>query len=505
MPKRSNRLNAIERFVRNKRKAIAERRRLSEMAEMYGEAAAEASRRFDAYGSTRLPPGLVYSAGQGVYGRGKYSLGKLSRTAAGKNIGRALIKRAVGMISGRGAYVSGQGEYTPNSLMSSAPPQVISSAADETGAVTVSRLEFLTEIYGPASGSFALQQFNINPGLEKSFPWLSQIAQNYDEYEMLQLVYSFRSTTTDIGTTSSGQVGTVLMATSYSPDAAPFSDKKEMMAYDGAMSCKSTENMVHGVECDPSKLSGSQGKHIRAFGLDQSKDIKDYDHGIFQIAIANAPSGFANQSIGELWVSYTVKLRKPKFFSARGLNISRDIFVSQPTGLTLDNWMGDLNNVLTGLCNNIGCVLTKPATNAIRVTFPNDFAGVVEIKVLCEGQSFVNYEPTSWAASSSTIVLYRDMYGSYRDGVAATAPAGWAGAFGANNIVHITRWQVTPSAGGTANFVTITMNASGASGTIQQSSIEINEINPGFSYRYANIAPSVAPILVNPAGSVIQP
>lgn len=247
MPKRYRKLNDIERLVRAKLSLARRRTALEAYANEYQAAATEAARRLNEYGSRRVPPGIVAGGNLGVYGRGAYSLGKLSRTAAGKNIGRALIKRAANMISGRGMY-TGRGSYVGNSLMGSTPPQVITSAIDETGAVTVSKLEFLSEIYGPPSGdAFNVQKFELNPGLENTFPWLSQVAQNYEEYEFVQLVFSYRSTVTDIGSSTTGQCGTVIMATVYDPSSAVFTDKTAMMGYDGSMSSKTTENMVHGV------------------------------------------------------------------------------------------------------------------------------------------------------------------------------------------------------------------------------------------------------------------
>jgi hypothetical protein len=54
----------------------------------------------------------------------------------------------------------------------------------------------------------------------------------------------------------------------------------------------------------------------------------DYDLGTFQLAISNTPAVVANATIGELWVSYKVLLRKPKFYSTLGLAISRSDYTS---------------------------------------------------------------------------------------------------------------------------------------------------------------------------------
>jgi len=437
----------------------------------------------------------------GYYGRGRYSIGSIAR-----GIGRAAstVGRVADVFSGNGVY-TGRGAYA-NSLMSSEPASVITSAADETGAVTVNRREFLTEVYGPGeTGSavpFEVLKFALNPGLEKSFPWLSQIAQNYEEYELDQLVFSFRSTTTDIGNSTSGQCGTVIMATAYNPSSAPFGEKSDMMGYDGAMSCKTTESMHHGVECDPNKLSGSAGKFVRAFALDSTKDIKDYDHGLFQLAIANAPDNFAGRSLGELWVSYTVKLRKPKYFTARGLNINRDIYVTAVDPVDNSYPLGNAaqTNLLHGQSNNIGTKLDI-SLNSVAVVFPADYSGVVQIDFVVEGQ---NLAMTRGAAPELTgnVSEYKDMYSA----LTTTDQGPGFERTTSTSFLYLcsTRYRISASTGGVDNIVRLRWSSGGGS-TVQQGTLEINEINSGFSFRYANLGPSDAPILVDANGTLATP
>ena len=383
--------------------------------------------------------------------------------------------------------------------MSDRPPQVISSAADETGAVTVSRLEFLTEVYAPST-PFNVQSFPLNPGLERSFPWLSQIAQNYDEYEFQQLVFSYRSTVTDIGSSTTGQCGTVLMATAYDPAAAPFGDKMQMMAYDGAMSCKTTESMMHGVECDPSKNSGSAGKYTRAFGLDSSKDIKDYDHGLFQFAVSNAPANYANNAIGELWVSYTVVLRKPKFFVSRGLGISRDLYVASD-GFTGGFPFGTSSTILRAMSNNINTQLSF-TTNFVTITFPADYAGVVQITYRIDGTGMTITPNPGAELPGGNVSDYSDLYAS-QGNTTADSPVSTVHSYSATQMILEKRLRIAPATGSTNN--TFRLECAVSAGTIYQSQIEIVEINSGFSYRYANLGANDAPILVNSSGVVVVP
>lgn len=103
-----------------------------------------------------------------------------------------------------------------------------------------------------------------------------------------------------------------------------------MMTYHAAHSEKSTGSFRSGVECDPRKLAGSPGKYIRLGGLPRGEDIKEYDLGRFSIATVDFPHVLLNQAIGELWVSYTVMVRRPRLAVSRGLTITQDLHAGFP-------------------------------------------------------------------------------------------------------------------------------------------------------------------------------
>lgn len=311
----------------------------------------------------------------------------------------------------------GTGAYQSNSLVDEGAAVPGFNDVPDGNSVVISHREYISDVYGPNTNTFTNVAYEINPGLERTFPWLSQIACNYDEYTIQQLMFTYRPTVTEFAA-ASGQQGQIIMATQYNAADAPFTDKRVMMQYDGAMSSKVSCEQVHGVECNPAKLSGDQGKYIRNRPVLQEQDINTYDHGKFNIAIADIPTTYNNQSIGELWVSYTIELRKPKFYSNKGLAITKDIFamtcregpaqiMSQmypfgDAGVGLDarlygqqNTLGsrlDLGNSVTNInpptgspqitasCGNI--LVQDPATlenTSFAVTLPSYWAGALEI------------------------------------------------------------------------------------------------------------------------------
>lgn len=467
---------------------------------------------------TATPEQRAWRQTNRYYGPGAYSAGrnwrKFSQSVGLAGVGKKLLHSAANTAIG----LMGQGAYG-NSLVAGGEPTpevpMVVSDADETGMITVSRREYLQDVFAPAAGvAFSIEDFPLNPGLEMTFPWLSQIAQNYEEYQLDQLIFHFRSTVTDIGTTSNGQCGTVIMATNYNAAAPVFTDKGQMQAYDGAMSCKTTESMTHGVECDVTKLAGSDAHYVRVGAAPAGQDIKTYDHGIFQLAIANSPASFAGNSIGELWVSYTVRLAKPKFSVARGLGINRDLFVTNSATLTASQPMGTSAALLSGQQNNIGCTLDLSVANRVRITVPPEFNGTLEIVYMAEGAG-ASGDPFTAPAVAGNVVLISDIYG----GAGSSATAGvtpssyaWArqsgGSGGAsiNCFIFVAHVRVTNSTGGVAN--TFDINTTFTSGAVQ-ASLDLHEYNAGFSSRALGIGPasarSDAPILINASGVQVIP
>lgn len=259
----------------------------------------------------------------------------LVSSAPGQALGKyASSLTGQGLYRGRGAY-----EQPVTNNLISAPSVVPHFAPTDMHTITFSNREYLKDIYAPINSAvFSIQNLELNPGLASSFPWLSQLASNFEEYELKQLIFTYKSTVADFAA-ASGQVGQILMCTQYNPDAQDFISKDDMMLYEGAMSCKTSESMLHGVECDAAKITGDGQKFVRIGDLSAYEDKKQYDLGKTSIAVLNCPSTYAGQQLGELWVSYTVTLRKPKMVSGNGYTLPRSLFFGAKSYLLSANWI----------------------------------------------------------------------------------------------------------------------------------------------------------------------
>lgn len=218
-----------------------------------------------------------------------------------------------------------------NSLISGDASDVVPSFGIDGADIVYVNKEYIRDIYLPlqVSNFTPIDIVSLNPGLSASFPWLAQIAINFEEYEFLQLAFTFKSSIENTTTATNGQVGQILMTTNYNPDAAPFGSKEEMMLYKGGMSCKSTQSMIHGVECDPNLNAGTAQKFVRPGFTHES--LKQFDLGVLNIAALNAPAQYLGQCLGELWCSYTVRLRKPKVCVGENYSVIRSELCASST------------------------------------------------------------------------------------------------------------------------------------------------------------------------------
>lgn len=393
--------------------------------------------------------GRYHRRRRGVRGRGAYGLHalrrKIARTAGGvakvarsvtpgaaalagmynPSLGSqvsstgAMIARGAGIVSGRGGYaargftpnVHNDPEVVGNSLIEGLGSSIptFETIRDETGALVVTHTEFVADVYGNDFGvNFANTSFSINPGLARTFPFLSQIAANFEEYEMIQCMFVYKSKLTNNLSSSDGQVGSVLMYTDYNPTDAEKNSKQQMMQSYGVSNGRVVDHVMHGIECDPAKIKGDGHKFVRVQPV--TGDLNDYDAGLFQIAIHGTPNqnedqtgagALANEILGELHVSYRCVLRKSRVFSLYGLALQRDLHMIEASAGSYDT------ATLVGYAstNGIGTSISYVARD-MTLTFPASFAGPVKIEVRQEsGGDLTDYGTGSITTAGNVTLM----------------------------------------------------------------------------------------------------
>jgi len=326
----------------------------------------------------------------------------------------------MGLVSGLGDY-----KVKKNVLLGNNMPIIDNKSG--AGGITVRFQEYLGDVVTPVqvgnSSPFDIKTFLINPANSQTFPWLSQLAANFEQYEIEGMLFGFRTTAADMvtNTTNNLQLGTVIMATQYDVADALFGSKAEMLNYEFSSSVKPSEGAVHMIECDP-RQTAVNILYTSPGAVPTGTDPRLYHLGRFAIAT----QGFQGSgvTIGELHITYQVRLLKPKLWSGLGETIPMwraltDPFV-QGAGFTP---LGDVRTVQTYAQSTLNMSLTPDADGEIAIlTFPTNARPVRYLVMF------------TWIASAGT--------GAYW-AASANTPNSWTLTGGATKIVQ----QVSPFSG----------------------------------------------------------
>jgi len=342
---------------------------------------------------------------------GLLSSGSLAGAHKGYTLGRGVGDNA-STILGLGRY-----KVRKNSLMActdvSAPVPFMHSGDQST---IVRHTEYLGDVTSSATANtFAISSaYPLNPGIIDSFPWLSTIANQYQEYNFRGVAFEFRSTSADaIASSTNTALGSVIMGTTYNPAAAVFTSKIQMLNEYFSVDCKPSENMIHYVECDP-KENPFNILYVRAVSSTTPANIQNYDLGNFYIATA----GFQGTNVvcGELWVTYEVELRKPAVVDITYPPINAYTFKIRGTsGTSTSNYFGAVTQFSTFSWG--GSTATFTGTT---VTLPPGYAGPITVIYIVYGSSVSLVRPGFTVSNSVNYNIYSNNTANIEDNSSTT-------------------------------------------------------------------------------------
>lgn len=167
-----------------------------------------------------------------------------------EHVGQAGWGQVGSRIGTQVASIVGFGDYQvrQNSMidMGSAVPSFV----DMSHATIITHKECIADVVVPASPtSFSLRAYDINPGSSTTFPWLSSIARNFDQYEIIGMAFYFKSTCSDSALTL--PLATVIMATEHDAADANYGSKQAIKQSQYSGSCKPSQDLMHPIECAP--------------------------------------------------------------------------------------------------------------------------------------------------------------------------------------------------------------------------------------------------------------
>lgn len=196
--------------------------------------------------------------------------------------------------------------------------------------VTISRHEYITDIYGDTG--FDNRNYHINPGNSLLFKFASQVARNFEQYKFKSLVFMYRSCSTG-STINTLQLGTVNSVCSYNSMLPTLKNKVEMLEHAGCVSSKICNGSVFPIEVNPAKNALGPIMYVTSASCPNAlvtntnntesgnvlEDPKTYFLGNFQIAVNNCAAETQGKTIGELWVAYELVLMRPRLYTALNL------------------------------------------------------------------------------------------------------------------------------------------------------------------------------------------
>lgn len=183
----------------------------------------------------------------------------------------------------------------------------------EDGSCRIKKREYVTDIQ--MSAAFNPGLWALNPTDARTFPWLSKVASQFEQYKFLGLAFGFRSLTANaLGTAGNPSMGSVTIMTQYDVLDSVVTTKTQANNSLYATSCKPSESMLHPVECDPEQTpnlplyTGVNERPSTAMGPGFSRDPRLNFMGVLTVATQGAPIAY---NAGELWVTYDIMLYKP--------------------------------------------------------------------------------------------------------------------------------------------------------------------------------------------------
>jgi len=240
-----------------------------------------------------------------IKGSGDYNI--KSKGGFGGTIGSWIgdaAQRLIEHLTGSGAYTVKSNSIIHGQGLSSGGPPVFSTNGRTN--IIVCRREFVRNIASSGS-AFNITSFILNPtsGL---FPWLADVATNFELYRFHGIVFEFKATTGMAISSSNAAMGSVILATRYNALSSQFTSQQQMEEYEYSTSTAGYVSALHPVECAPFENALSELYTDPGYA---SGDPRMSLMGVFDVATIGQQ---AASTLGELWVTYHVELIRPRMF-----------------------------------------------------------------------------------------------------------------------------------------------------------------------------------------------
>lgn len=288
-----------------------------------------------------------------IRGRGDYSIGQNLGGKVGSWIGGKL-EGFVRKIFGSGDYdiqSSGSEGVAANSLV--AESGVPAMHSDNSGASRFMFHEYLGNIQH--TSAFNVTTFDIDVSNATTFPWISQIARCYQQWQLMGCVFFLRTLSSDTVTAPTQGMGSFFASVRYDVNSVPPTSKSQILNSLFSTSGKPSTNLAMAVECDRSQTNIPIMK-VKTPNM-QPVDLQLYMMGKLDVGTEGAVNDYPDAM--ELHVTYDIMFYKPQDPSGGGGPL---------TMFDLDG--SDATRPLLPLADSIAVV--QPRYNSLGVTISSD-------------------------------------------------------------------------------------------------------------------------------------
>jgi len=364
------------------------------------------------------------------------SFGSLGGGALGTYFGHPALGTAAG--NSLAAAVSkwlGFGDYVvkSNTIVSKASTGIPMMHKDGQ-TVVIRHREFIGTV--TSTTDFTVQQsYQLNPGDEQTFPWLSTIANSFQEYRFRGVVFHYIPTSGTAISGTSPSLGSVMMQTSYRANDTPPASKSELLNEYWSGESVPSETFAHPIECNPDE-NPFNVQYVRRGALPTGENQLFYDLGVTHLCTQGQLA--AGNVLGDLWVTYEVELKKP--IVASNVTSSSDFW----TGITTT---GTITTPFTDVTMSTGSLNVEGGTTGFYLHRPPPGRYLVTIILTGTGMSgswgslsLTNGALVPWDNGSSNRQVTTATLGIFNFAVlvpgASTTTFNWAGLLLAGTLTH---------------------------------------------------------------------
>jgi hypothetical protein len=304
--------------------------------------------------------------------------------------------------SGLGAALSkwlGSGDYqvSSNSMVSAMKASgsiPMMHKNDQT--VVVRHKEFIGEI--KSSQNYEVKYaLELNPGVAQTFPWLSNIAKNYQEYRFKGIIFHYVPTSGSAIASTNNALGSVMLQTSYRATDAPPDSKRELLNEYWSTETSPAETTCHPIECNPSE-NPFNIQYVRQTDVPSGDNLLLYDLGRTYVATSGQQAD--GVTLGDLWVTYEVELKKPVLYSNVTVSDSNLSAFTTPASAAVK--AGTYFDATTTFSKYAGNLLPS-FTSGRTIEIPERFEGYVYViaQLSAPASPWIDVNGVSWASAAT--------------------------------------------------------------------------------------------------------